>query len=115
MPSLRSPEMKQRYKDHIALHPTSAGCPLCTKPALKTFQYWKITVNDFPYDLIAKEHHMIMPLRHVIESELTAEETKEFNSIKKELLNSEYHYIIEATSKRKSIPEHFHLHIIIAE
>ncbi len=113
MPSLRTSEMKNRYKEYIKLHPSDGSCPICTKPAIKTFKYWKITDNAFPYDLIATKHHMILPLRHVTEAELSKEELKELAGIKKDVVDVDYDYIIEATTKNKSVPAHFHLHLIV--
>jgi diadenosine tetraphosphate (Ap4A) HIT family hydrolase len=89
----------------------SENCPLCAKKAIKDFNLWKIVINDFPYDKIAEVHDMIIPKRHVTEFELTEEEKTEYLEIKKELLK-EYDYIMEATNKTKSIPEHFHVHLI---
>jgi diadenosine tetraphosphate (Ap4A) HIT family hydrolase len=85
---------------------------LCEKVSIQSFTYWKITENSFPYDQIAKTHHMLVPLRHVIEDELSKDELAEFKTIKAEHV-SEYDWIIEATAKNKSIPNHFHLHFIV--
>ncbi len=90
-------------------------CPLCHAEALKTFRFWKIVNNNFPYDAIAKIHHMIVPLRHTKERGLNAEELDELLQIKEEVLNSEYDYLIEAALKNRSIPEHFHLHLVISK
>ncbi|KND49510.1 MAG: hypothetical protein AB203_00315 [Parcubacteria bacterium C7867-008] len=114
--SLRTKEMAEKIELYKAEHAgeVSTGCALCTKPALETFTYWKITENKFPYDLIASTHHMIMPLRHATETELTMEEWKEYQEIKHSKLQ-EYDYIVEGTSKTKSIPAHFHIHLLIGK
>lgn len=104
----------KRYKDYRAHRAANETCPLCTKPPLHAFIFWKIIPNDFPYDLIAETHHMIIPLRHVVEEKLTEDERSEFLSIKQSHLQ-DYTYIIEATRNVKSIPEHFHLHLIIGK
>ncbi len=88
---------------------------LCEKQALKEFRYWKVTDNSFPYDLIAKAHHMLVPVRHVSESELSEDELSELKEIKYTYANTEYDYLIEATSKNKSIPTHHHLHLIVGK
>ena len=113
MPSLRSLAGKTKYQEYLKANITTSECPLCERRELKKFQYWKIVENIFPYDLIAQTHHMIVPLRHVIEVELTEEELKELGIIKKNLIENEYDYIIEATAKNKSIAKHFHLHLLI--
>jgi hypothetical protein len=58
---------------------------------------------------------MIVPLRHTKERGLNAEELDELLQIKEEVLNSEYDYLIEAALKNRSIPEHFHLHLVISK
>lgn len=109
--SLRSKEMTERYAARVR---TSEGCELCPKPALKEFTHWKITVNDFPYDVIAQEHHMIMPKEHVKEDALSAAALEEYKAIKADYLQS-YDYLIEGTQGIKSIPEHFHIHLVVGK
>ena len=89
-------------------------CNMCEKALIiKDFKYWKITENLFPWDRIAKIQHMIIPKRHVIYEELNQEEKKEFDEIKLGYVEQEYDIIAEATNKKKSIPEHFHVHLLI--
>lgn len=113
MPTYRSPLTQAKYDEYSKSDKPSLGCSLCEKPAIKTFNFWKITKNDFPYDKISGTHHMICPLRHVKEEELSKEEMEEFEKIKDEFLHKEYDYIMEATYKIKTIPKHFHLHLIV--
>lgn len=89
------------------------GCVLCSAAAIQTFQYWKIINNDFPYDRIATVHHMIIPLRHVREDGLTAAEQAEFRTIKQGELQK-YDYIFEPTDHQRSIPDHYHAHLMVA-
>ena len=78
------------------------------------FTLWKIIPNDFPYDRIAKKHHMIVPLRHVQEKDLSTEERAELQEIKGRGFDDDtYEYIIEAAQKIKSVPGHFHLHLVV--
>ena len=104
--------MIAKYEEHKASGAMDHECVLCTAEPLETFTYWKIIQNDFPYDRIAETHHMIVPRRHCIELDLTNEEKIEFSRIKKDVLDR-YNYIIEPTNTLKSIPNHFHLHLII--
>jgi hypothetical protein len=113
--SLRSPEMNKKMEDHRKAHFSDGSCPLCIKPALKAFVYWKIIPNAFPYDLIAKEHRMVVPIRHVMEHEITEEEWAELRTIEDQEIHPAYDYIIEATPKNRSIPAHFHRHLIVAK
>src|SRR5579859_2574587 len=115
MGSLRTPEQKKRYQEAIANGALEQGCALCAKKAMQTFSHWKIIQNDFPYDRIASVHHMLVPTRHITEPELTEEEYNELLELKKSHLNQNYEYLIEATPKLKSIPSHFHLHLIVSK
>jgi hypothetical protein len=115
MGTMRTPETQQKYHDLIAAGGLKEGCALCGAPALKTFTYWKIVENTFPYDKVAKVHHMILPLRHASESEITPEEWEEYREIKSGYVQTEYEFIVEPTKKMKSIPAHFHMHMIIAK
>lgn len=116
MVTLRSAEAQKKYSDYRKSLPSDAACPLCEESAIKDFVHWRIITNNFPYDNVAEVHHMIVPRRHVTETELTAEEMQELLAIKHDFINhQEYDWIIEATTKKKSIPAHFHLHLIVGK
>lgn len=108
---LRTEETAEKYRIHRATGALEKSCPLCRENSLETFKFWKIIQNDFPYDRIAETHHMVIPLRHINEEGLTEDELQEFHKIKHSKLQ-EYDLIVEATSRNKSIPAHFHLHLI---
>ncbi len=114
MALLRTSECEDKYQEYRKNN-SSVFCSLCTKESIKLFKFWKIIKNDFPYDRIAKIHNMIIPVRHVTEEELNQDEIKELKEIKSTTLNDEYEFIIEATNKVKSIPQHFHLHLIVVK
>ena len=103
--------MAEKYSEHKETGALERSCPLCDVVAIQKFTHWKIIPNKFPYDRIAETHHMIVPLRHVAEPELTKEETVEFQRIKYTELQ-EYETLLEATKRTKSIPAHYHLHLI---
>lgn len=99
-----------RDKGHL-----EGGCKLCEHSSIKEFQYWKIIENSFPYTRIAQLHHMIIPKRHIKEEELSQEEWMEYREVKNGYINENYEFIIEPTQRKKSIPAHFHLHLVIAK
>ena len=113
-PTLRTPKTEDKYLKITESRKNSKFCSLCKeKKILKYFKHWKIIKNNFPYDKIAKTHHMILPFRHVRGKELSKKELEEFKNIKKSYINNgKYHFIMEATKKYKTIPDHFHLHLI---
>ena len=113
MTPFRTPESHKRYHDLIAQGLLEKGCALCAAPALKEFVFWRIINNEFPYDRVAKVHHMIIPKRHIQELELTEEERAEYKEIKKTDINENYEYIVEAVDRKKTIPAHFHLHLVV--
>lgn len=91
------------------------GCVLCMSPSIKEFKEWRIVENNFPYDLVASTHHMILPKRHVDEFGLTASEQAEYEEIKESYVQPTYEFIIEPVRRQRSIPAHMHLHLIIAK
>lgn len=115
MGDLRTKKMNKYYRGLIAKGFLENGCNLCKEKSVKEFKYWKIIKNRFPWDRIAKTHHMIIPIRHVVESKLTKAELKEFSLLKKSYIEKNYELIAESTKKKKTIPSHFHLHLIVAK
>lgn len=90
------------------------GCALCNKPTIHEFTYWRVVENSFPYDKIARVHHMLITKEHKPETEVTEEEFREFARIKTGDLNAEYDYLVEPMARKRSIPEHIHYHLIVA-
>ena len=115
MASLRTPEGQKKYREYLKIEESSNSCPLCDKESIKDFGFWKIVENSFPYDQIAKTHNMLVLKRHVSEKDLNKEEAEELALVKESYINQEYDWLIEATPKNKSVPEHFHLHLIMAK
>ncbi|HVZ76187.1 MAG TPA: hypothetical protein VG934_02890 [Candidatus Paceibacterota bacterium] len=108
--------MTQKYKDYREQGGLDHGCPLCEAEPLKKYTYWKITDNKFPFDRIAQRHEMLLPLRHTNELGLTEEEKSELLAIKhSDDIQGSYQFMIEATEKQKSIPGHFHIHLLVAK
>lgn len=110
----RSDEVFDSYQNYQKNGGLSEGCVLCSKQPLKQFKYWFITVNDFPYDRIAKVHNMLVPFRHITESGLEEDEKAELLEIKQNHLG-EFDFLIEAAEKKRSVPGHFHIHLIAAK
>lgn len=112
MALLRSEEKEQEYTEYRNSGALEDGCKLCQADSILEFNYWRIINNRFPYDKISRIHHMIVPKRHAKETELNQEEKFELRQIKIQPIGKDYDYIIEATVKNKSIPAHFHLHLV---
>ncbi len=115
MGTLRTKETEDKYDAYKAAGELKkAGCKLCEAPALRTFTYWKMTDNKFPYDKAASIHHMVMPREHWGEADIPAEAWAELQELKKTYLNENYEFLIEPMAKKKSIPAHLHFHVIVA-
>ncbi len=111
--TLRVPETQEAYDRLRASGALSDRCVLCEKEPVQAFQHWKIITNDFPYDRIARVHHMLVPYRHVTERGLSETERRELLDIKRDYINkSAYNWLMEAAKGHKTIPDHFHLHIL---
>lgn len=115
MATFRKPESQKLYDAYRFKLTDADPCALCEGKALQQFTYWKIMPNAFPYDRIADKHDMLVSLRHAAEAEITPEEWAEYHKLKRAVLNDEYDYLIEATHKAKSIPGHFHIHLLTAK
>lgn len=113
MGEFRTKKTHDEYIKYIAEGNLENGCNLCKALPIKEFEYWKIMDNLFPWDLVAKTNHIILPKRHAVYEKLTEEERKEFDLIKSEYIEKGYEFIVESTIKRKSIPTHFHKHLLI--
>lgn len=108
--SLRSLQTHLQYLEHRN-SPNFPKCYVCDAKPLKEYRHWKIIENQFPYDEVAATSHMVVPKRHLKESELTWREMSEFEKVKADM-HAEYDMIIENTRKQKSIPGHYHLHLL---
>ena len=113
MVSLRTNETHEKYRKFREDGFLDKGCNLCSANSIKDFEHWRIVENLFPYDKIAKIHNMIILKRHARFEELNESEKIEFESLKAGYINDEYEFIIEPTLKKKTIPLHMHLHLIV--
>ena len=114
MATLRTEETEQKYQKYKDEGQLANGCNLCDKaPTIKEFKYWKIVETLFPWDRIARVQHMIVPKRHVVYEDLNKKEKKEFDEIRREYIEQEYEIMAESTDRIKTIPQHFHVHLIV--
>jgi len=109
----RTKETQDRYQAERQAAVHSDSCPLCSDESIREFTHWRIIPNKYPYDAIASKHTMIIPKEHLTESELSPAALAELDELKQTTLNEEYLYIIEALPVTKSIPGHFHLHLVL--
>ena len=116
MKGLRTKKMYEKYKRYREVVFGPGRCSLCDKAraeTLKNFRYWKIVKNLFPWDRIVKVHHILIPKRHATQDKLTASEKRELEKLKVGYVNTNYGVLAEATHRKRSIPDHYHLHLIV--
>jgi len=110
---LRTRKTFQKYKKFKSAGFLANGCNLCKEKSIKEFKYWKILNCRFPWDRIAKTNHLLIPKRCTVYKKLNNKEKNEFELIKATYVNKKYEILIETTDKEKSIPGHFHIHLMV--
>lgn len=112
---LRTNETESKYQEDQKAGLLDHGCIFCDLEPVVEFEHWKIIKNKYPYDKVTCVHDMIYPKRHVAEKDLNEEEINELAHLKGTYLNERYQFIIEPLPKHKSIPNHFHIHLVVTD
>ncbi len=115
--SLRTPSTDTAYQ-HIKakrINEGYNGCPLCEEVTLQEFEHWRLVANEYPYDRIAEIHHMLIPKAHVDQVGVSSLAWQEYAALKETFISENYGYILETTHKNKSVPRHFHVHLIVVK
>jgi diadenosine tetraphosphate (Ap4A) HIT family hydrolase len=82
-------------------------------PSIVEYQYWRIIDNKFPYDTIAKVHHMLVPKRQFAKrSDMTKKERLELDTII-DFYIEDYDMYLQNTEKAQSVPSWYHLHLLV--
>ena len=113
--TLRTDETEADYDKYKADGCLNDGQVLLDAEAKITFKYWKIVTNKFPYDKITALHDLLVPLRMTDGRDFTQEEIDELLELRETYINDNYQFIFEAMNNSKTVPEHFHLHLIITK
>ncbi len=110
---LRSEKAASEYEEAIKNRTPGSGCNLCNDrdTTIQEFSHFVLMKNKFPYDRYFTKSDMIVAKKHVTELELSQEERTELAEIKK-VLSDSYDSLIEHLPKQKSIPGHYHLHVV---
>ena len=106
--TLRKPESEAKYQ----ARKRTDECPLCTAPVVEEWKYWRLIRNDYPYDLVAEKHDLLVLKEH--SDIITRNAWIELNESKYifEFAPYEYHCVIENLPVRQSVPGHYHLHLL---
>ena len=108
--TLRTEKMQKEYMRYLDAH-YDGKCIFCARDMLvKEYEYWVLVKNRFPYDRVYKNHLMLATKRHVEELyELTEEEHAELDKLFDEIPHNQA--ILNRRADR-SVPRHFHLHLV---
>lgn len=108
----RSKKSQEDYKAFRTNLFMSGECPLCSVKIKQEFKHWIIVKNKFPYDAVARTHDLIVSKRHVGWNKLSKLELAELKKLKETYLCQNYSFLLEAFAKDRSVPNHYHLHLI---
>lgn len=109
MMTWRTPDSEETYR--IARQGFSGECRICRIPVKREEGSFYIVANEFPYDAVSAVNDMLILKNHAPRLNITQiEELEEF----KRKLGEErfYDLLLENLPCRKTIPDHFHLHLI---
>lgn len=117
MVNFRSPELQEKYSNFIEKRDASGQKIILDweREAVEVFEHWAIMPAKFPYDIISKEHQLLVPKRVFSSfSEMNYEEFKELKQIMRDI-SSQYSFIVENLPSHQSVPAHFHWNLIKAK
>ena len=114
---LRSDETFFKYMKRMKENKCKTGVNLIErigKEPVDEYKYWVIIEDEFPFDKIAKVHHLLIPKRVFMEStDMTKEEKEEMEYLIGNELPKKYDYILNKLDGRsRSFPDHFHIHLL---
>lgn len=106
---LRTKACQKRYDDYL-----SAGGSLDFTDSyiLREFEFWRVIRNDFPYDAVAAEHHLLIPNEPYAKFyEMPVEYIDEFQGITN-MLEIFYEHMGKNSPHKRTVPGWWHYHLI---
>lgn len=83
-------------------------------PSIMDFKEWKVIENRFPYDTIAKVHHLLVPKRQFTHfTAMNEYELAELEGILENELAQAYDMISYNFPKNQSVKSWLHYHLIL--
>lgn len=108
--TLRTELLERRYQ---FAKKTNGTRPLSDIPAIKTFIYWRIVPNDFPYNVAFKTHDLLIPNREYAGwKDLPRLAQAEFRWILDNYCQNRYDMIVENTHHRRTVHNLYHVHLL---
>ena len=112
---LRSKKCIKSYKErHRSLGAKIESVNLLNLPLVKRWNEWILVRNEFPYNKIAENHCLLVPLRTFSEDEEMSEvERQGLFSIKREFAESkDFDWVLECVKHSRTVPLVYHLHCL---
>jgi len=108
--TLRSKKLEKIYQDYLK-NDYDYKCIFCSRDMIiEEFNHWILLKNKFPYNKVFKNHCLLSPKAHIKEfKDLYKDEITELNELLEEL---DYDMCILNKKKKRSVPEHFHYHLV---
>lgn len=104
--SMRTAALETKYQQDKKNGKTK---DLLDEPAIKEWNGWRLIENAYPYDLVFKKHHMLIPILDVTQA--LGLETPSLRRILKEL-EADYDLWFVNMPHRQSIKSLFHVHLV---
>lgn len=104
--SMRTLQSEQKYQQDKLDGKTK---DLLDEPAIKEWPGWRLIENAYPYDLVFKKHHMLIPTTWELKK--NGLEDDELYFILKEL-QEDYDLWFVNMPHRQSIKSLFHVHLV---
>jgi len=83
-------------------------------PAILEFKEWRVINNRFPYDTIAKVHHLLVPKRQFVNMlDMNEYERAELDGLLAHELGETYDMIAYNFPKNQSVKSWLHYHLIV--
>lgn len=104
--SMRTLELETKYQEDKQNGKTK---DLLDEPAIKEWNGWRLIENAYPYDLIFKKHHMLIPTNEATQASRL--HSSGLHRILKNL-SSDYDLWFVNMPHRRSIKGLFHIHLV---
>lgn len=117
MKTLRTPETEAKYaqyKKDLGDRLSNFNFDLTGEEnvIVKEFKHWTLIKNNFPYDIIASKHDLLVSKRIFSDfDEMNDSERGELSAVKKELSGS-YDFLLENLPSKMTVKKHFHIHFL---
>jgi len=105
----RSPELDQEYRDFLKTKPV----PFEKNKVIENYGDWILVENDYPYDLLYKKHHLLIPRARVGSfTQLNKISQRRYHTLLAHL-EDQYDLYFVNMAKGRTVPTHWHCHLAV--